>query len=95
MLPPRDISPKGVRPTAGFAALGLAALAAWLCYAAIRAEITGEARSLGPRLRTVARRDTSPARFREYTNLTWAAGGFCGLTGILSFVFYRRLGEHA
>ena len=94
-MPLRDITPKSARRSAGFAALGLAALAAWLCYAATRAEITGEAGNLAPRLRTVARRDTSPDRFREYTNLTWAAGGFCALAGIVSFVFYRRLREHA
>jgi hypothetical protein len=93
MLRHRDNSPKGVRRSAGLTAVGVGAIAAWLGYVAVRAEITGDASDLALRSRRVAKRDTMPREFRQYANRTWAATGFCALASMVSLGFYRKLGE--
>jgi hypothetical protein len=89
-------SPKGVRRSAGLAAIGLSLLALRFGYVAASSEITGEAVELvarGPA--AVVRRDASPAEFRKTTNWRWGACGFFTMTTGVSFSFYWRLREYA
>ncbi len=95
MVVPRDTSPKGVRRSAGLAAIGLSLIALRFGYVAASSEITGEAMELVTRFPAMVRRDASPAEFRKNTNWRWGACGFFTVVAGVSFSFYWRLREYA
>ena len=65
---------------------------AWFGYWAVSAEIKGQVVDWGNRSGFV-KRESSPARFRQYTKFTWGATGFCLVAAVGSYLFYRKLSD--